>query len=115
METNEEVSKVQQANRLKHIRELHGLMQYEMAQKLNYQKSTYNQIEQGKYRLNGAAVQLLKMMFNINPLWFREGHGDMYLKKSVYSADEWKHKYEECRMEVERLNLIIDGLVKKPR
>ena len=87
-----------------------------MAQKLNYQKSTYNQIEMGKYKLSNPAVQLLKMIFNVSPTWFRYGQGDMYLKKSVYSADEWKVRYEECRSEVERLNMIIDGLLgKKPR
>lgn len=44
MATNDEVSKAQQAKRLKKIRELHGLLQYEMANKLNYKKSSYDSI-----------------------------------------------------------------------
>jgi hypothetical protein len=58
-----------------------------MAIELNITKSAMSQILSGKSNLSGPVVELLRLKYNINPVWLQTGEGEMFLKPQTLPGE----------------------------
>lgn len=63
-------------NRIKELRQLHGLTQQEFADRLNIKRGTLANYELGRNEPIDAVVTLICREFNVNENWLRHGIGD---------------------------------------
>jgi transcriptional regulator with XRE-family HTH domain len=117
--------------RLVQVREYLGLRQYEMANALHMQPSSYNSIESGKNNVSPRVQLLLNLLYNINTEWLMHGNGEMIVPKKEKAEakdrlmaavddpsedntrDALVARITELEAEVERYKRIVDALTKK--
>lgn len=64
--------------RLKKIREALGLSQGEMSKRLGVLSNNYNQLELQKRNVGPRILNTIIREFNVNPVWFKTGEGEMF-------------------------------------
>lgn len=67
--------------RLKLVREEIGLSQQDLAKEIGRKQGSISDIERGRNKVDGI-LELLRLRFNVNPIWLKEGLGEMFLRKS---------------------------------
>ena len=82
--------------RLKRIRHSLGLSQDELAEKLDYEKSTISNAECGRTRLSNHLIIALVKNFDVNVEYLLEGSGEMF----VYTTSD------------EHLAMVMDDVLK---
>ena len=65
--------------RLKRIRHTLGLSQEELADRIDYEKSSIGNAECGRTRLSNHLIVSLVKKFNVNVEYLLEGHGEMFV------------------------------------
>jgi transcriptional regulator with XRE-family HTH domain len=66
------------SSRLKSIRKFLKLSQKDFSEGIYISQSYYNEIEQGKRRVNERIIELVATKYNANREWIMTGRGDMW-------------------------------------
>lgn len=75
--------------RLKLLRKALNLTQQEFADRLCIKRNTIANYETGRNEPIGSVFSLICKEFNVNEEWLRNGTGEMFIKKSTFSLDEY--------------------------
>ena len=75
--------------RLKQLRKVLNLTQQEFADRLNVKRNTIANYETGRNKPVGSVFSLICKEFNVNEEWLKKGTGQMFIKKSTFSLDEY--------------------------
>ncbi len=67
-------------NRLRILRGMLKLSQQELARELGRKQGSVSDIERGRNKVDGI-VELLRLRFNVNPVWLKEGTGEVFIRK----------------------------------
>lgn len=76
--------------RLKKIRKSEGMNQKEFGDKIFLSQYQISLLENGQRTLTDRVIESICSTFKVNPTWFRQGEGEMYidsLKDSQYSDE----------------------------
>lgn len=89
-------------DRIKHLRELLKLNQKEMAERLNIQRGSLSSIERKKTKtVTDRVIYDICREFLVNESWLRDGFGEIFSDKAVYSLDEYASKNNLSSIEIE--------------
>lgn len=75
--------------RIKKLRKLLDLTQQEFAERIGVKRNTVATYEGGRNTPVDAVVSLICKEFNVNEEWLRYGTGNMFIKKTTFSLDEY--------------------------
>ena len=78
------------ADRVRQIRKQMGLSQSEFAVRIGRTPSFIAQIEKEKTNLSDETVSAIIDAFHVNPMWLKEGYGDMFVKGYEAFPPEWE-------------------------
>ncbi len=67
-------------SRLRIVRGMLKLSQQDLARELGRKQGSVSDIERGRNKVDGI-VDLLRLRFNVNPVWLKEGTGEVFMKK----------------------------------
>jgi len=70
---------MKQSERLKQLRAYLGLTQAQFAKEIGRKQGSISDIERGRNKVDGIA-ELLRLIYNVDPGWLKEGAGEMLLK-----------------------------------
>ena len=69
--------------RIKMIRNEHGMNQTEFAKEISVSTTTVCQLEVGKYNIARTTKKILCDRFKVNPVWLETGEGEKYVTTST--------------------------------
>lgn len=75
--------------RIKELRRSLNLTQQEFANRIGVKRNTVATYEGGRNAPVDAVTSLICKEFNVNEEWLRRGTGEMFIKKSTFSLDEY--------------------------
>lgn len=75
--------------RIKELRKSLNLTQQEFANRIGVKRNTVATYEGGRNTPVDAVTSLICKEFNVNEEWLRHGTGEMFIKKSTFSLDEY--------------------------
>ena len=97
--------------RLRILRKELDLTQQEFADRLGIKRNTIANYECGRNKPVGSVFSLICREFNINEEWLRNGTGEMFVKASTFSLDDYAklHNLTEKDKEVIRRFMELDS------
>lgn len=75
--------------RLRLLRKVLNLTQQKFADRLGVKRNTIANYETGRNVPIGSVFSLICKEFNVNEEWLRYGTGNMFIKKTTFSLDEY--------------------------
>lgn len=96
-------------NRIKDLRQAHGLTQEELGKKLNLQKSAISKYEKGIVTPNGDVLKRLSTIFNVSTDYLL---GNEVARAEKFSDDETKLIHDYRWLDEDGKNLVL-SMVKR--
>lgn len=98
-------------SRIKQIRKYYDLTQKKFAERIGVKQNTVAQYEMGRNTPIDTVISLICREFNINEEWLRNGTGEMFVKASTFSLDDYAklHNLTEKDKEVIRRFMELDS------
>lgn len=98
-------------SRIKQIRKYYDLTQKKFAERIGVKQNTVAQYEMGRNTPIDTVISLICREFNINEEWLRNGTGEMFVKASTFSLDDYAklHDLTEKDKEVVRRFMELDS------
>ena len=97
--------------RFKLLRDVLGLKQDEMGEKLGVTKSSVSRLEKGITKFTEQMIKTICREFEVNEGWFRDGIGEMFIEPDEFSLDEYLKQQGATELEME----IIKGYFNIPK
>ncbi len=101
--------------RIKELRKSLNLTQQEFANRIGVKRNTVATYEGGRNAPVDAVTSLICKEFNVNEEWLRRGTGEMFIKKSTFSLDEYAttNKLTQGEKDIIRRFMELDPDIRK--
>lgn len=94
--------------RLKNLRSVLGISQRDFSQKVNIGHSTLAMFETGDRIPKDIHISQICSTFNVNEDWLRNGTGEMFIKPTTFSLDEYAKKQDLRESEISLIREFME-------
>ena len=96
-----------QAERVKKVREFLGYTQKEFGKKIDVGQTYLSQIEKGDRPLTEKIIKLICYEFNVSYAWLIDGKGEMFVESNDALLDGLSKKYDLSELEIRLVGNFI--------